>query len=111
MSKSIKDNSDDFILWLEFEALNPSEFWDADNEVFNMQVTYGGQKYALNVWSYNFTRKQLQNAFAKKETFIGCPDIMVLTCTRSLMEKVVKNLIQAGGLKSEWVISEEDYED
>ncbi len=100
-------NTEDLVLWFEFEAIDQSESWDADNEFFNMLVTYAGNKYALNVWSYGFMRKQLADQSATDDGFVDAPDLLVTTCTRAHMESVVDKLIQECGLREEWLTDEE----
>jgi hypothetical protein len=98
-----------FDLWLEFEHLEPREGDDPEDDFFNMQITvHGGKKYALNVWTYKVLGRMVQDCRESGECLEGAylppPDLFVQRLDRSLLERIVADLITQGELKKEWEI-------
>jgi hypothetical protein len=101
-----------FDLWLEFEHWVAQEGDDPEDEIFNMQITIrGGEKYALNVWTY----KAIGRAVKECQEFGEClgglylfpPDLFVHRLDRQLLERIVADLIAQGALKEEWKVPDE----
>jgi len=82
--KFIECNMD---LWLEFEEMKASEAWDAENEFFNMHISYEAKRYALNVWSYGFMSKQLEQA-SLKMSLISCLQTYLLKLVHAIILKL-----------------------
>ncbi|MEL6302451.1 MAG: hypothetical protein AAFV47_11040 [Pseudomonadota bacterium] len=105
-------SSEEFQLWLEFEEYEENHEWDRDAEFFNMEVTVAGRRYALNVWSYGYMKHLVDGADGNAdELAVGYsfpPDLFVQTCSRFHMERVVRNLIDTGGLDNSWLVEDDD---
>jgi hypothetical protein len=90
--------ADDFMLWLEFESYNEVE----EREYCNLQITCGETKYALNVWTYDFLMKLLQEKTTAL-TYEVAPDLIVDKITRENLQAIVSKMIEEGELKPEWI--------
>ena len=105
--------SDDFQLWLEFEEYEEGEEWDVDSDYFNMVVTIADRQYALNVWSFGYMRRLLVDG-ADLDTdvmafgYSHAPDLLVQTCSRAHMEKVIRHMIDTDSLKDSWLVEHDD---
>ncbi|VTR93623.1 Uncharacterized protein OS=Flavobacterium hydatis GN=IW20_03645 PE=4 SV=1 [Gemmata massiliana] len=98
-----------FQLWLEFEHWIPQEGDDLETDFFNMQVTLAcGTKYALNVWTFKYLSKSIEECSETGEYLSGCyhsaPDLFVARLDRALIERVVADLIAQRALKEEWKV-------
>ena len=105
-------SDEDFDLWLEFEHWTPQEGDDPEDDFFNMLITMpGGEKYALNVWTYKFLERARRADEESGECLGGkyqvAPDLFVERLDRALMTEVVKDLLADGGLKEEWLVKGE----
>lgn len=101
-----------FQLWLEFEHWHPQESDDLEMDCFNMQITLaGGMRYALNVWTFKFFLKTVDDCREAGEnlngTYLPAPDLFVERLDRALIERVVANLIADRGLRKEWEVNEQ----
>ena len=101
---------DSFNLWLEFEHWLQQEGDDPEDEIFNMQIVMrGGKKYALNVWTFKAIGRAAKDCQKSGEclaaSYLLPPDLFVEQADRTLLERVVADLIAHGGLKEEWAIS------
>lgn len=95
-----------FDLWLEFEHWLPHEDDDPEDDFFNMQVTLtGGKRYALNVWTFKFMARAVQDCRNTGECLGGAylmpPDLFVERLDRGLIERVVADLIAHGSLRED----------
>jgi hypothetical protein len=100
-----------FDLWLEFEHWEADAGDDPSDDFFNMQVTFPtGQRY-LNVWTFKYLGRAVQECRDSGEhlhgTYLSPPDLFVERRERSLLEQVVADLIGHGGLKREWEVRDE----
>lgn len=98
-----------FTLWLEFELWQPSETDDPEDDFFNMQIHLaGGEKYALNVWTFKFFERvrqtYQQDGNYLSGNYLLPPDLFVTKLNRGLIETVVADLIDTGGLKEDWLL-------
>ena len=103
-----------FELWLEFEAgvrdesYDPALYsFDAENDFFNMIITLGsGERYALNVWTYNYLQSARRQAEQSGENLKGAyllpPDLLVRRCDRAELEGIVREMIRTGQLYDQW---------
>jgi hypothetical protein len=103
-----------FELWLEFEAGIQDEGndpklhgFDPENESFNMIVTLGsGERYGLNVWTYNYLQSARRQAEQGGENLKGAylltPDLLVRRCDRGELEAIVREMIRTGQLYDQW---------
>jgi hypothetical protein len=78
-----------------------------------MQVTLSnGIKYALNVWAYKSLWRIVKDCQETGECMHGIylapPDLFVQRLDRTLIEKMIADLISKGELKEEWRVLEED---
>ena len=104
-----KRNKDEFDLWLEFEHWESQEGDNPEDDFFNAQITLpNGRVYALNVWTYKALESILQECQETGECLQGAyllpPDLFVQRLDRTLIEKIVADLIAHGGLKPEWEV-------
>ncbi len=97
----------EFKLWLEWEQFAASDVfapWDHDDpedDFFNMQVRVpGGRYYALNVWTYRMLERAHQADLKTGDHLGGAyllpPDLFVARRDRSLLEAVVRDILQIG---------------
>jgi hypothetical protein len=103
-----------FELWLEFEAGIQSgghdqerHSFDPENDVFNMIITLGsGERYGLNVWTYNYLQSARRQAEQGGENLKGAylltPDLLVRRCDRGELEAIVGEMIRTGQLYEQW---------
>ncbi len=103
-----------FTLWLEFELWRPmpeigpqANAFDPEDEFCNISITLAtGERYALNVWTYNYLARARQDDRATGDNLSGKyllpPDLFVERLDRQLLEEVVADLIRSGGLRAEW---------
>lgn len=99
----------DFTLWLEFETDDPAQPANRPTENFaNIVITLaGGQKYCLNVWTFDFLPlarypwpyEKTADAPAK---YVVPPDLFVERLDRATIEAVVAELLAEGELREEW---------
>lgn len=105
----------EFELWLEFEHWESGE-GEPEGDFFNMQIALStGEKYALNVWTYDSIGKAVAEAKETGEGMEGAylfpPDLFVERMDRALLEEVVADLIDNDELKEEWRLNESDSEE
>ncbi len=105
-----------FDLWLEFEHWVPQEGDDPEDEFFNMTVTLPeGKKYALNVWTYKYLSRAVQECRTSGEhlggSYLPAPDLFVERLDRKLVEDVVGDLIARDGLSPQWEVQEQGDEE
>jgi hypothetical protein len=97
----------EFELWLEWEAIESSDVfapWDSDDpedDFFNMEVRLpDGRFYGLNVWTYRFLERAQQENQKTGDYLGGAylipPDLFVARRDRSLLEEVVRDILQTG---------------
>jgi hypothetical protein len=103
-----------FELWLEFEAgiqdegADPAVYsFDAENDFFTMIITLGsGERYKLNVWTYNYLQSARRQAEQGGENLKGAylltPDLLVRRCDRGELEAIVREMIRTGQLYDQW---------
>jgi hypothetical protein len=103
-----------FELWLEFEAgiqdegYDPALYsFDPENDFFNMIITLGsGERYGLNVWTYNYLQSARRQAEQGGENLKGAylltPDLLVKRCDRGELEAIVREMIRTGQLYDQW---------
>ena len=103
-----------FELWLEFEAgiqdegADPALYsFDPENDFFNMIITLGsGERYGLNVWTYNYLQSARRQAEQSGENLKGAylltPDLLVRRCDRGELEGIVRDMIRTGQLYDQW---------
>jgi hypothetical protein len=103
-----------FELWLEFEAgiqdegNDPALYsFDPENDFFNMIITLGsGERYGLNVWTYNYLQSARRQAEQSGENLKGAylltPDLLVRRCDRGELEAIVREMIRTGQLYEQW---------
>ena len=101
-----------FDLWLEFEHWGRREGSDPEDDFFNMSIRMpGGEKYALNVWTYKFLERARGEDKSSAENLSGkymvAPDLFVERLDRQLVTEVVEDLIARQGLKKEWLVIED----
>ena len=101
-----------FDLWLEFEHWVPKEGDDPEDAFFNMQIILrDGKKYALNVWTYKFLRRAVEDRRQAGDcldaSYLLPPDLFVQRLERGLMERVVADLIDSGELRKEWEVPDQ----
>lgn len=88
-----------FELWLEFEEWVGE--WDPDSDFCNVAVTLGsGATIGLNVWTYR-SIPQIRADCQKDGDSLGGrylrpPDLLVERLDRSLLEEVIRDLIENG---------------
>jgi hypothetical protein len=105
--------SDLFGLWLEFEHWQPETGDDPEDDCFNMLIELpDGSKYALNVWTFKFLSRAIDECRTSGEHLGGAylppPDLFVERLERAHLEAVIADLIHCEGLKQEWLVSEEE---
>ena len=103
----------EFELWLEFEHWQPGPTDDPTEDFFNMLVKLpDGRRYALNVWTFKFIQKArypwpyVEDA-GESEEYLLPPDLFVEQLNRKLMEQVVRQMLERGQMKPEWLCSSE----
>jgi hypothetical protein len=101
-----------FDLWLEFEHWLPQEDDDPENDFFNMTVTLPeGKKYALNVWTFKYLSRAVQECRMSGEhrsgSYLPAPDLFVERLNRRLLEDVVADLLARGGLSPQWEVQDQ----
>ena len=74
-----------------------------------MEIKFeNGERYALNVWTYNFFSKAIKEMKIQNENLNGLylipPDLFVEKADRRIIEDCVKDLISNNSLKDEWKI-------
>jgi hypothetical protein len=92
------DQSTAFRLWLEFEEWVAGDHGDPEEDFFNMTVILAdGRAFAMNVWTYKFLSRAIQDARESGEHLDGAylppPDLFVERLDRSLLEAVVSDMI------------------
>ncbi len=104
----------EFTLWLEFELWQPMpeigaeiNVFDPEDDFCNISITLAtGERYALNVWTYNFLTRAHQGDSVTGENLGGeyllPPDLFVARLDRQLFQEVIADLIRRGGLRPEW---------
>ena len=102
-----------FTLWLEFEHTTPTDGDDLEDDMFNMQINVAtGNKYALNVWTYEFLRHAVaqckRDGENLNEKYLEPPDLFVERLDRKLLEEIVADLIKRDALLEAWRVSPED---
>ena len=102
-----------FRLWLEFEHWEFREGDDPQDDFFNMQVTLTcGKKYALNVWTFKYLPRAIQECRQTGEhlhgSYLPPPDLFVERLDRALIEQVVADLVVNNGLRDEWEVRDDD---
>ena len=112
MNQAAMTEQHPFHLWLEFEHWLPREGDDPEMDFFNMQITLtGGMKYALNVWTFKFLPRAVEECRETGEhlsgAYLPAPDLFVERLDRALIERVVADLIAQGGLRKEWEIHDQ----
>jgi hypothetical protein len=98
-------HTDDFDLWLEFE-----HWGDREDDYCNIQIVHSGQKYALNVWTFEFAsqvEKEVMEESNGPPYFTEGPDLLVQKLTRPELESVARALI-VRGLSKAWLVEDED---
>ncbi len=61
-----------FDLWLEFEVWEPKEDDDPEDDCFNMSIKLAdGREYALNVWTFKFLARAVQECRESGEHLRG----------------------------------------
>jgi hypothetical protein len=88
----------DFRLWLEFEEWVAKDGDDPEDDEFNMKVILDdGRTFALNVWTYQFLSRAIENARESGDclggSYLPPPDLFVQRLDRSLLEAVVSDMI------------------
>ena len=101
-----------FDLWLEFEHCIPQGGEDPEDDFCNMQVTLvDGRKYALNVWTFKYLGRAVQECRSTGEhlggSYLPAPDLFVERLKRKLLEDVVADLIAKGGLSPQWEVQDQ----
>ena len=91
-----------FDLCLEFDHWVPQECDDPEDDIFNMQIVmHGGKKYALNVWTFKAIWRAVKECRECGECLEGSyllpPDLFVQRLDRTLLERIVDDLIAHGG--------------
>ena len=105
-----------FELWLEFEHWESKPDDDLSNDFFNMTIELeDGSKYALNVWTFDFLNNARypwphKQGTGEKANYVLPPDLFIDRMERSLIEKIVSELIESDQLQSEWEITEDERE-
>lgn len=98
---------------MEFEHWESKEGEDPEDDFFNMQVMLAdGKKYALNVWTFKYLAKAVEECRQTGEhlhgSYLPPPDLFVERLDRALIERVVADLIQGDGLREEWEVHDDD---
>ena len=86
-----------FDLWLETE-----ESATADDDYCNIQVTLAGRVYALNVWTYDFTRREVHRCHRANAPYLAAPDLIVAKLDRATVERAIRELIKNGEVDEAW---------
>jgi len=90
-----------FNVWLEFETVAGWE--NTTNNFANIEVdTFDGQKYALNVWTFDFLKtavnKDIERQTGGKGLFLKPPDLFVKELTRLCIVQTISELLAQGDL-------------
>lgn len=98
-----------FTLWLEFEHWTPNADDDPTDEFCNVRITLpNGAVYALNVWTYKFLQRAIEQARRDGENlggqYLEPPDLFVERLDRKLLEAVFADLIQRDALLEQWKV-------
>lgn len=101
-----------FDLWLEFEHLLPQKDDDPEDDYFNMMLTLpDGKKYALNVWTFKYLSRAVQECRVSGEhlggSYLPGPDLFIERLDRKLLENVVADLVAKGGLLPQWEVQDQ----
>jgi hypothetical protein len=111
-----------FELWLEFELWQPRpeigpqvNKFDPEDDFCNITITFAtGERYALNVWTFNYLAHARQDDRADGDGITGNgkyllpPDLFVERLDRHLLEEIVADLIRRDTLRAEWRCDTED---
>lgn len=102
-----------FSLWLEFELWDPAEIRDPADDFFNMQIRLAdGRRYALNVWTYDYLRRAVQECREDRSHLQGAylipPDLLVERLDRGRMEAIVAEMLANDELRAEWLCPDQD---
>ena len=98
-----------FDLWLEFEHTQPRPDDDPADDFANVQVRLlDGQRYALNVWTFEFMRRArypwpYDEGVGEPAEYLLPPDLFVERLDRPTLERVVRQLLMKGEMRSEWL--------
>jgi hypothetical protein len=107
----------EFQLWLEWEQGEPiDQPANRTAENFgNVVVTLGdGRRYALNVWTFDFLPlarfpwPHEARTDVAPASYVVAPDLFVDSLTRSTLETVVAEMLDAGGLNERWLCRTDD---
>ncbi len=95
--------SKDFILWLEFEEVDPSN-WDIHNEFCNIHVDLpDGRHYGINVWTFAYFQTSIEGSLRDGKNLNGLyqvpPDLFVRELTRDCIEKTISDLLEVDDLE------------
>jgi hypothetical protein len=98
-----------FDLWLEFEHTEPPPGHDPTDDFANVQVRLpDGRRYALNVWTFRFLHRAwfpwpYEITADRPAEYVVAPDLFVEALDRPTLERVVRELLAQGEMKSEWL--------
>jgi hypothetical protein len=92
-----------FDIWLEFEHWIPNEHDNPEDDCFNMQITLDNENcYALTVWTQKYFQRVLLECKETGEFLSGAyllpPDLFVERMDRTLIERIVADLIEQNAL-------------
>lgn len=109
----------DFELWLEFELWvtdSPQSIpFDPESESFNAEVTLStGEKYALNVWTFQFLEAARRECEKTGEylggRYLPAPDLFISRLDRLHIEEAIADMLahDGGRLDEQWRVLDDD---
>ncbi len=92
-----------FELWLEFEAVDSSN-WNIENDFCNIRVDLpNGKHYGLNIWTYKFLEAAVNLDRRSGNNLGGLyqkpPDLFVKELSRNCIEMTIMDLLSQGNLE------------
>jgi hypothetical protein len=95
-----------FALWLEFEHCDSHEPWD---DFCNAQITFGGSKYAVNVWTFAYVERARHTddvglPIDPPNIYLLPPDLLVERLDRETISRTIGDLLARGSLPDVWKV-------